>query len=161
MTLQLNEQEQQLLKNVLHALYKTFRREPGMNIGSCQCSNVYPDDLKTLIDLHERLADGTKQPEKVWVFTQESNVNGEYLFNVNVCKDKEAAIRMMKQEIDTLLDETTPYEGARQWMEGGDGLNTDDCPYSWENEDDDKFFIKTNCDDYYELLKVEEMEIKG
>lgn len=57
MDLHLNEQEQQLLKNVLHALYHTFRKEPGMNYGTCKCTNIYFDDLKMMIGIHDRIVD--------------------------------------------------------------------------------------------------------
>ncbi len=55
MDLLLNKQEQQLLKNVLHALYKSFRLDPGMNIGTCRVVDVSSENLKTMIDIHDRI----------------------------------------------------------------------------------------------------------
>lgn len=99
--------------------------------------------------------------KKIWLVIQQSNVNGDMLFNTVVCKDKETAIRMMKQEIDTLLDEPGKYQDARRWMEGTDtSLDYDDCPYSWENDNDDAFYISCVYDDYYELIKIEEKDIQ-
>ena len=36
--------------------------------------------------------------EKVWVVTQESNVDGEIHFHVVVCKDKETALETMEEK---------------------------------------------------------------
>lgn len=57
MDLHLKEQEQQLLKNVLHALYKTFRMEPGMNYGTCHVTNISREDLKMIIGIHDNIVD--------------------------------------------------------------------------------------------------------
>ena len=55
MPLQLTEQEAQTLKSVLHAVYKTWRRDPGMNIGSSHVYNLYSSDLDTIINIHDKL----------------------------------------------------------------------------------------------------------
>lgn len=54
-TLELTELQAELLKNVLHAVYKTWRRSPGMNIGSSQVHNLYSQDLDTIIKIHDML----------------------------------------------------------------------------------------------------------
>lgn len=41
------------LSSTLHALGKTWRRYQGMNIGSCNCENVYTED----IDIYFRFSD--------------------------------------------------------------------------------------------------------
>jgi len=55
--------------------------------------------------------------EKVFVVTQESCVDGEHLFNVSVCAALEGARKVMKTEIDTILDESPKYKGAREEIE--------------------------------------------
>lgn len=57
MMLPMNEKEAQLLEGVLHALYKTFKHDEGMNIGTARASNLSNDDLQTLIALHDRITE--------------------------------------------------------------------------------------------------------
>lgn len=57
MDLHLNDNEQQLMKSVLHALYKTFKREPGLNTGRCTVANINREDLTMLISIHDRIVD--------------------------------------------------------------------------------------------------------
>ena len=63
-------------------------------------------------------------------------------------------------EVKTILTESPKYKDAQRWMDGDDTLDYDDCPYSWENENDDAFYISCVYDDYYELIKIEEKEIQ-
>jgi len=58
MTLILTGEQALALKSILHAVGKTWRRYPGMNIGSSQVHNLYGSD----IDLCFKLSDdiGTK-----------------------------------------------------------------------------------------------------
>lgn len=57
MDLHLNDEQQQLLKSVLHALYHTFRQDPGMNTGTCRVANISREDLKTMIRIHDNIVD--------------------------------------------------------------------------------------------------------
>ena len=98
--------------------------------------------------------------EKIWLVTQESNVDGEIMFNVVPCICLETAKRVLQKEVQTLLSESPKYKNVKRWMDGGDSLNYDDCPYTWENDNDDTFYISCVYDDYYELIKIEEKEIQ-
>lgn len=53
--LAMNGEEAQLLKGTLHAVYKTWRHYPGMNIGKSEVYDLYPQDLDTIINIHDRL----------------------------------------------------------------------------------------------------------
>ena len=53
--LAMNSQEAQLLKATLHAVYKTWRRYPGMNTGKSEVNDLYSQDLDTIINIHDRL----------------------------------------------------------------------------------------------------------
>ena len=57
MQISVTKEEATVLKQVLHAVYKTFRRTPGMNIGSSQVHNLYPSDIQKLIAVHDRLSE--------------------------------------------------------------------------------------------------------
>lgn len=99
------------------------------------------------------------EPESVYLVKQESNVDGELHFNVVPCKDMETAKRVLAEEVKTLLAESPKYKDAKRWIDGDDTLNYDDCPYSWENDKEDAFYISCTCDDYHELITIEEKEI--
>lgn len=118
-----------------------------------------PNLLQDISDNLQTIAGKKDEPEKVWVVKQESNCDGEYLFNVVVCKDYETARRVMGKEIHTLLTEAKPYLGAFDYILG-DKEADDDCPYSWENENDDSFYINVINDDYHEIITIDEVEIK-
>ncbi len=118
-----------------------------------------PNLLQDISDNLQTIAGKKEQPEKVWVVKQESNCDGEYLFNVVVCKDYETARKVMGKEVHTLLTEAKPYLGAFDYILG-DKEADDDCPYSWENENDDSFYISVINDDYHELITIDEVEIK-
>lgn len=53
--LAMNGEEAQLLKGTLHAVYKTWRRYPGMNNGKSEVYDLYPQDLDTIIKIHDKL----------------------------------------------------------------------------------------------------------
>lgn len=91
--------------------------------------------------------------EKVFVVTQESCVDGEHLFNVSVCATLEGARKVMKKEIDTILDESPKYKGAREEIENG----SDEC-FDWCLTDNN-FHIHCLYDAYYEYIEIEEKEI--
>ena len=122
------------------------------------------DDLvfMTLYNVYDTLLDRLvieDEPEKIYLVKQESNVDGEFHFNVVPCKDMETAKRVLAEEVNTLLAESPKYKDAKSWIDGDDTLNYDDCPYSWENDKDDAFYISCTCDDYHELITIEEKEI--
>ena len=98
--------------------------------------------------------------EKIWLVTQESDVDGEVTFNIVPCISEETAKRVLQKEVQTLLSESPKYKDVKRWMDGDDSLNYDDCPYTWENDNDDAFYISCVYDDYYELIKIEEKEIQ-
>ncbi len=128
------------------------------------CDTFGEDDLVflTLYNVYDTMLDLLEvkdEPEKVWIVKQESNVDGELHFNVVPCKDMETAKRVLAEEVNTLLAESPKYKDAKRWIDGDDTLNYDDCPYSWENDKDDAFYISCTCDDYHELITIEEKEI--
>lgn len=54
MTINLTPEEEQALKSTLHAVTHTWRRYPGMNIGSSQVHNLYWSDIETLMAIHDK-----------------------------------------------------------------------------------------------------------
>ena len=89
---------------------------------------------------------------KVFLVKQESNCDGEILFNVTPCKDMETAKKAMDDEVKTLLTESAHYNGI-------DIDNADkDGDFTVEH-DEERFFIIDNCDVYYEEITIEEKEI--
>jgi len=83
---------------------------------------------------------------KIWLVTQESNVDGEIFLNVVPCVSEETAKRIMQEEKETILNECHHYVGHYE-------------DYEIE-ESDERFFINDPCDDYYEEIKVFEAEIQ-
>ncbi len=53
--LSLTDEEATLLKGTLHAVYKTWRRHPGLNIGKSEVHNLYSQDIDSIINIHNRL----------------------------------------------------------------------------------------------------------
>ena len=89
---------------------------------------------------------------KVFLVKQESNCDGEVLFNVTPCKDMETAKKVMEDEVKTLLTESYHYNGI-------DIDNADKSGDFTIEHYDERFFISDNCDDYYEEITIEEKEI--
>lgn len=86
--------------------------------------------------------------KKVWVMTQESNVNGEILFDVLVCDSKEIARAEMTEEIEWIRTESHHFR------------NYDECPDDFEIvQDEDSFSIIDPHDDYWEEIIIEEKEV--
>ena len=54
-------EELALLSCTMHALGRTWRRYPGMNIGSCRCENVYTDE----VDTYFRFSDMVEQNDQL------------------------------------------------------------------------------------------------
>lgn len=88
--------------------------------------------------------------EKVFILIQESNCDGEILFNVTPCEDKETARKLMNEEVSRLLNESHHYSGY--------------CDSEFEEsfeieKTEDSYYINDMTDDYYEDLKIIEKEI--
>ena len=98
-----------------------------------------------------RFDEEPKPKPTIWLFTQESNVDGEINFNVIPCKDKETAIKLMNEEVSRILNESYHYSGY--------------CDSEFEesfdiDKTDESYFIYDRTDDYYEDLKIFEKEIR-
>jgi hypothetical protein len=87
--------------------------------------------------------------EKIWLVTQESNVDGEILFNVVPCVSEETAKKIMQEEKETILNESHHF-----------GNSVDPYDDFEIEESGNTFFINDPCDDYYEEIKVFEAEIQ-
>ncbi len=88
---------------------------------------------------------------KIWIVTQESNVDGEILFNVTPCATKEVAKKVFEQ----LKKEILTNGHFRDYEEL---LGTDE-EYKVYEGNEDEFYIDDTYDDYYELVRVYEKEI--
>ena len=86
--------------------------------------------------------------EKIWLVTQESNVDGEIIFNVVPCISKETAKKVMQEEIKTLLT-ASHFKDVFRWE---DGFTSEETDTSW--------YVKDEFDDYYEYINIEEKEIQ-
>lgn len=84
---------------------------------------------------------------KVYLVKQESNVDGEILFNVAPCSSLENAKKVMEIEIATLL-----ADGHYKVSEA----NSED--FSIEQAEN-SYYIRDLYDDYYEYITIEEKEI--
>ena len=100
--------------------------------------------------------------EKIWNVIQHSVVDGEHLINVTPCVSYDVAREVMLKEVNTLLTESRKYQDAKRYMseEELSDEDWDNCPYEWENENDDSFYIKTLYDDYSETITIEEKDIQ-
>ena len=86
--------------------------------------------------------------EKIWLVTQESNVDGEIIFNVVPCISKETAKKVMQEEIKTLLA-ASHFKDVFSWK---DGFTFEETDTSW--------YVEDEFDDYYECINIEEKEIQ-
>lgn len=90
--------------------------------------------------------------EKIWIVSQESNVDGEISFNVTPCASEETAKEVFKEPKDTILNKSGHFAKEN---------NTEEDMLEYEIEDTDTyFFIYDTCDDYYEVINVFEKEIQ-
>ncbi len=89
--------------------------------------------------------------DKIWLVTQESNVDGEILFNVTPCATEEVAKKVFEQ-----LKKETLSNG--HFGDYNDLLGTDD-EYEVYEDKEGEFFIDDPCDEYYEFIQIEEKEI--
>lgn len=97
-------------------------------------------------DVIVSLTDG--KAEKKWIMTQESNVDGEIIFNVLVCENRKIALREMAEEIEWIKNESNHFAGFDQKE---DEFNIE--------QSDQGFFITDKSDDYYEKISISEKEI--
>ena len=86
--------------------------------------------------------------EKIWLVTQESNVDGEITFNAVPCINKETAKKVMQEEIKTLLV-ASHFKDVFSWE---DGFTFEKTDTSW--------YVEDEFDDYYEYINIEEKEIQ-
>ena len=94
--------------------------------------------------------------KKIYLLQQESNVDGEILFNVVPCMTLELARQAMAKKIATLQSESIKYGGCDfAAIERGENDN-----FTIERTDD-SFYISCTYDDYYENLKIVEAELIG
>lgn len=88
--------------------------------------------------------------KKIWLVTQESNVDGQIMYDVVPCTSEETAKKVMEQEKNTILTDLTESNHYKKY-------NKED----FKVEDDDvHFFIQDLYDDYYEYITIEEKEIQ-
>ena len=86
--------------------------------------------------------------EKIWLVTQESNVDGQIMFNVVPCISEETAKKVMQDEIRTLLNESHFIA----FIDRPDDFILEQTETS--------YYIEDSCDDYYEDINIEEKEIQ-
>jgi hypothetical protein len=86
--------------------------------------------------------------EKIWLVTQESNVDGEIMFNVVPCISEETAKKVMQDEIRTLLNESHFIA----FIDRPDDFILEQTETS--------YYIEDTCDDYYEDINIEEKQIQ-
>ncbi len=125
----------------------------------------YDYDLTNLsmVDVYDRMLEELEikdEPEKVYIVKRESNVDGQIIFNVTPCKDRETAVKIVADEVHTLLNESTQFRGAMDYIEGRKEVD-DDCPFSWDGNLDgsEGFYIDNICDDYYEEIIIDEEKL--
>jgi hypothetical protein len=85
---------------------------------------------------------------KTYLVIQESNIDGEILINVVPCASLEIAKRVLRDEKDTILEESYHFSN----------LSKDDMEYIDMEETDTSFYI-SDSDDYYEDIKIVEKDI--
>jgi len=112
----------------------------------------HDDELTVLsmVNVYDRIVEKLEieKPGKVWVMTQESNVDGEISFNVLVCKDEATARKEMNEEKEWIRNECYHF---KDYDPNDEDLIID--------EDDYGFYIEDDCDDYYEDIRIFEKEI--
>ena len=97
---------------------------------------------------YDNIKQSDENPAKVWVMTQESNVDGEILFNTLVCDSEKTALTEMQREIEWIKNESFHF---RNFDERGDDFEVEQSEH--------RFFINDDTDDYYEEIMVKETEI--
>jgi len=83
--------------------------------------------------------------QRVYMVIQESNVDGEILFNAVPCMSMETAKAVLAQEKHTILHESYHFSN----------LTEDDMEEMEVEEDEERFYINDPSDDYYEDIRIE------
>lgn len=91
-----------------------------------------------------------KNPVRVWIVQQESNVDGEIIINAVPCASLKLARKVLKEEKETILNESPHYMG-RTKKELEEDFEIEETKNSW--------YINDPCDDYYEDIKIIEKEV--
>lgn len=89
---------------------------------------------------------------KIWLVTQESNIDGEILFNIVPCSCEETAKKVFEKEIDTILNESYHF--------GGYTKEEREEMFEIEDDGDGRFFISDPSDSYYEDILMYEKDIQ-
>ena len=83
--------------------------------------------------------------QRAYMVIQESNVDGEILFNAVPCTSMETAKAVLAQEKHTILHESHHFAN----------LTEDDMEEMEVEEDEEHFYINDPSDDYYEDIRIE------
>jgi hypothetical protein len=83
--------------------------------------------------------------QRVYMVIQESNVDGEMLFNAVPCTSMETAKAVLAQEKHTILHESHHFSN----------LTEDDMEEMEIEEGEESFYINDPSDDYYEDIRIE------
>ena len=83
--------------------------------------------------------------QRAYMVIQESNVDGEILFNAVPCTSMETAKAVLAQEKATILHESHHFGN----------LTEDDMECMEVEEDEERFYINDTTDDYYEDIRIE------
>ena len=75
----------------------------------------------------------------VFLVQQESNVDGNVIFDVTPCKDRETAEKLFNEKIKTIRSK---------------GHFDHEDEYFTVSEEEDHYFITDGCDDYYEDITI-------
>lgn len=87
---------------------------------------------------------------KIFIVLQESNVDGELLINAAPCASLKLARKVLKEEKETILNESPHYMG-RTKKELKEDFEIEETKNSW--------YINDPCDDYYEDINIIEKEL--
>ena len=86
----------------------------------------------------------------IFIVLQESNVDGELIINAVPCASRTLARKVLKEEKETILNESPHYMGRTK----------KELREDFEIESSkDSFFINDCCDDYYEDINIIEKEL--
>lgn len=86
---------------------------------------------------------------KIYNVIFESNVDGEVMFAAAPCATEEIAKRVLKEQRDLILNESVHFSN----------LTDDDMNEMKIVDTDEHFYIKDQCDDYYEDYYIEEKDV--
>ena len=148
--------------NLVRGLLHTSSREQ-----ESEQQTIYGDLLDWVRDEYCMVLDATEREElvrqliadfviqtmyclqRVYMVIQESNVDGEILFNAVPCMSMEAAKAVLAQQKHTILHESHHFSN----------LTEDDMDEMEIEEDEERFYINDPSDDYYEDIRIETKNI--